>query len=451
MLFNSLTYLIFVPVVFALYWAVRTSRWQNMVLLAASCCFYGWWSLPFLGLMLATCLLNWVGVGVMCSKSGRRWRRSWLTGTLALNFGVLGIFKYFNFFASNLSVLLSSIGFKADMPTLDIILPVGISFYTFQLSAYVIDCYRSDLPPDRSLLRFMTFITFFPQLVAGPIERGSHLLPQFASKRSFDGADATEGMRLILWGLLKKMLVADNCAAQADYVFSNYESVSTPTLWLGAIYFTFQIYGDFSGYSDMAVGSAKLFGVQISRNFNRPYFALSMKEFWRCWHITLMGWFRDYVYIPLGGSRKGKFRTHANTLSVFLLSGLWHGSNWTFVCWGLYHALIYRLRLRWLTLAAVVLGWVIFRAPDISSAAGYLSGMFSVSMLSAPSCSRMPIVVIALLMLAEWRMKDSPHPFQWRASGWQGSQLVRMAVYLTVFVATIVLGGEKTQFIYFQF
>lgn len=461
MLFNTTTYLIFLPIVFACYWTMRSQRSQNWVLLLASMVFYGWWSVPCLGLMVGTCLVNYLVLNhglhgfwetkKTCIFRGRSIIPFRVCFLLFINFGVLGIFKYFNFFAENLAVLLSAVGFKADMPTLHIILPVGISFYTFQLSAYVIDCYKRELRPTPSFVNFLTFICFFPQLVAGPIERGRNLLPQFAQKRTFSETEATEGMRLILWGLVKKMLIADNCAPQVDYVFSHYDTVSLPTLWLGALYFTFQIYGDFSGYSDMAVGSARLFGIHITRNFNRPYFATSLQDFWRRWHITLMGWFKDYVYIPLGGNRKGEVRRRLNNLAVFLLSGLWHGSNWTFVCWGLYHALIYYLPVRRLAFLFVVIGWVIFRSPDMQVAIDYLSGMFNPHLLALPSCSKMPLALILLLMITEWKMKDSPHPFQWKSTGWQSSQPLRFALYIILFVITVVYGGEKTQFIYFQF
>ena len=449
MLFNTLTYLIFLPLVFLMYWSMRGVRGQNWVVVVASMVFYGWWSLPCLALMVGTCVANYLFVGGMVRPAARR--KAWLVAALVLNFGILGVFKYFNFFAQNLAALLLLFGLKPDIPTLDIILPVGISFYTFQLSAYVIDCYRGTLEPTRSLLRFMAFICFFPQLVAGPIERGHKLLPQFAARRRFDEAEATDGMRLLLWGLVKKMLIADNCATQVDYIFANYQDVSTPTLWLGALYFTFQIYGDFSGYSDMAVGSAKLLGIRISANFDKPYFATSLPEFWRRWHITLMGWFRDYVYIPLGGNRRGPARQTANRFAVFLLSGLWHGSNWTFVLWGLYHALCYRLPARRLTFLVVLLGWVIFRAEDATMAAGYLSGMFCPRMLSSAACSRMPLLPIVLLVVAEWLMRSAPHPFQWRNTGWQSHQWVRLAVYLLVFSVTVLAGGATVQFIYFQF
>lgn len=448
MLFNTLTYLLFLPIVFILYWVARGVKSQNWVILLASMVFYGWWSLPCLGLMVGTCLLNYLFIHLM-QKTNRR--KVWMVLALILNFSILGIFKYFNFFADNFAALLHIWRLHADMPTLHIILPVGISFYTFQLSAYVIDCYKKDIEPTRSLLQFLAFICFFPQLVAGPIERGRNLLPQFNHQRRFDNLQATEGMRLILWGLVKKMLVADNCAEQVDYIFSHHSTLSSPTLWLGALYFTFQIYGDFSGYSDMATGSAKLFGINISQNFNKPYFATSMQDFWRRWHITLMGWFKDYVYIPLGGNRKGTIRKEFNLLSVFLLSGLWHGSNWTFVLWGAYHALIYRFPVKWFAFVFVVIGWVFFRAENVEMALGYICNMFNPNLMAATECSRLPLLFIALQICTEWLMKDASHPFQWKNQGWQSSQWIRLTCYLVVFLATLMFGGEKVQFIYFQF
>ena len=448
MLFNTLTYLLFVPIVFVLHWSMKSAKGQNWVIVLASMVFYGWWSVPFLGLMMGTCLLNYLMVHAMEHSTHRK---CWLGMSLTLNFGVLGVFKYFNFFAENLAVALSALHLNADLPTLNLVLPVGISFYTFQLSGYMIDCYRRELTPTRSLIHFLTFISFFPQLVAGPIERGRDLLPQFARQRHFSETEATEGMRLLLWGLMKKMLLADNCAAQVEYIFSHHDTVSLPTLWLGALYFTFQIYGDFSGYSDMAVGSAKLFGIRLTQNFDKPYFATSMQDFWRRWHITLMSWFKDYVYIPLGGNRRGKKRQILNNLTVFLLSGLWHGSNWTFVLWGLYHALVYRLPVGRFAFVLVVIGWVFFRAEDLPMALDFLGGMFDPSRLDVTSCSRMPLLPITLLVLTEWRMKKACHPFCWKKTGWQASQWVRLTCYFILFCATLLLGGGQTSFIYFQF
>lgn len=454
MAFNSLPFAVFFAIVCGLMaltsgkriqallpWPVSEVR--HVLLLLASYVFYGWWNWKCCFLMLGLTVVAY-GCAAAYEKDGRK---LWVTLGVVVPLVILGIFKYFNFFVDSFCALFGI----ARAGSLNILLPVGISFYTFQSLSYTIDVYRGKVRAEKSFVNVALYIAFFPQLVAGPIERGHKLLPQFAARRRFDEAEATDGMRLLLWGLVKKMLIADNCATQVDYIFANYQDVSTPTLWLGALYFTFQIYGDFSGYSDMAVGSAKLLGIRISANFDKPYFATSLPEFWRRWHITLMGWFRDYVYIPLGGNRRGPARQTANRFAVFLLSGLWHGSNWTFVLWGLYHALCYRLPARRLTFLVVLLGWVIFRAEDATMAAGYLSGMFCPRMLSSVACSRMPLLPIALLVVAEWLMRSAPHPFQWRNTGWQSHQWVRLAVYLLVFSVTVLAGGATVQFIYFQF
>ena len=437
MQFNSLTYLIFLPFAFGLYWLTRSSKGQNVVLVAASMVFYGWCSTEFLMLMMATCVITYA-----LSLYDEKWAR---TTAIILVFSVLGVFKYYDFFAENLQAALNGLGLAADLPTLRLVLPVGISFYTFQLAAYILDRRRD------SFLDFITFITFFPQLVAGPIERAKDMVPQFTKRRVFDFALARDGMRLILWGLMKKMLIADNCATQVDYIFSNYATVSTPTLWLGALYFTFQIYGDFSGYSDIAIGSARLFGIKLSTNFRTPYFSKDIREFWGRWHITLMTWLRDYVYIPLGGNRRGRVRQNLNRLVVFSLSGLWHGANWTFIVWGVYHALWFLIPHRGLTFVIVALGWVIFRSPDLGTATDYFSGMFDFTNFGSLACSLMPVLLITLLVATEFFMRGKEHPFQWKDSGVMRLQTVRMTVYLILFVGTLWLCGADTQFIYFQF
>lgn len=450
MLFNTLTYLLFVPIVFVLYWMARNVRQQNLVLVVASMVFYGWWSPWFLLLMMATCMMNYALLVVMRKSSCRKLCLLFL---LVVNFGILGLFKYFNFFAENLFLLLSAAGWHVDRFVLQLVLPVGISFYTFQLSSYAIDIYRNPSLRMAGPLQYIAFITFFPQLVAGPIERGDDMLPQLSRKRLFDYGQAREGMRLFLWGLMKKMLLADNCAGVVDYVFSHQNSASLLDLWLGALFFSFQIYGDFSGYSDMAVGSARLFGIRLHKNFDKPYFSRTMREFWHRWHITLMSWFKDYVYIPLGGNRRGALRKRLNVSAVFVLSGLWHGSNWTFLFWGVYHALFYVVPVRWLTFPIVMIGWVFFRSPDMSSAFQYIEGMFSPALWSggATSCSRLPLVYVLLCVVIERMMRSREHPFAFSGQGLWKSQWVRMPIYLLCFLVTLLLGGEQVQFIYFQF
>lgn len=444
MSFVSIAYLLFLPIVFVLYW--WRPRWQNATLLAASLFFYGYWDVRFLLLMVLTALINYA---VCLLPDGRRAR--WTA--VGINMGILALFKYYDFFASELS-----------WPMLHLVLPVGISFYTFQLTAYVIDVQRRHIEAERDPLRFLTFVCFFPQLVAGPIERAADLLPQIRSRRTFDYALAVSGMRLILWGLMKKMLLADNCATVADNVFAASAgcTATTADLWLGALCFTAQIYGDFSGYSDIAVGSARLFGIRLTRNFNLPYLSTTLPEFWRRWHVTLMSWLRDYIYIPLGGSRRGRMRGLANTLLVFLASGVWHGAAWTFMVWGVWHAVCFipfrlagapvrrasRLVSSAVTLLVVIVGWVIFRADSLGAAAHYIAGMMTpADAMLTTTVSRLPLVWITLFAGAEALGGNCPVD----AIGRLRSPLLRLAAYYLLFMLTLALGGLKENFIYFQF
>lgn len=470
MLFNSLAYLIFLPIVFLAYWA-SPPRWRNSLIVMASFVFYGWWSPLFLGLMVATCMVNYLIALRMGDKNttslSARVRRRYCATAIVFNFLILGVFKYFNFFTENFSEACAAIGWQVHFPVLHILLPVGISFYTFQVTGYIIDVQRGSLPPERSAIRFLAFISFFPQLVAGPIERATQLLPQFAETKRFNRALAVDGMRQILWGLLKKMLIADNCATVTNYIFAHSDTVSSSDLWMGIFCFAFQIYGDFSGYSDMAVGSAKLFGIRLMRNFNLPYFSRSIPEFWRRWHISLMTWFRDYLYIPLGGNRRGPLRKQLNTAIVFLVSGLWHGANWTFIAWGAYHALLFlpyslfprlngsggKVKQFLSTLSTfflVLSGWVLFRAESLPQAVAYWAGMFSPSRFGPTSCSRLPLLFVALLLLAEGFSRGE-HPLSLRGSGLMRFRAARFALYYLLFFLALFAGGKPESFIYFQF
>ena len=347
MLFNSVAFLIFCPLVFLIYWLTRGVRAQNSVLLAGSLVFYGWWDIRFLSLITMVFSVSYFAA-ILIEKARARGRkgRPWLALCLLVTLGTLGLFKYYNFFAGNAQFVLSCLALKADLPTLHLILPVGISFYTFQALGYCIDVYRGDTHAERDALDYFTFIAFFPQLVAGPIERASHLLPQIKKARTFSYASSVQGLRLMLWGFFKKCVVADSCATVVDTVFAASSGYSWLELLAAAFLFTVQIYADFSGYCDIAVGTARLFGVELVMNFRLPYFSANIKEFWRRWHVSLMTWFRDYVYIPLGGSRGGYYKTVRNVFCVFLLSGLWHGAMWTFVLWGAWHAV-------WMTCHAI--------------------------------------------------------------------------------------------------
>ena len=340
MLFNSFEFIVFLPIVFLLYWFVfRGRRWQNLLVVVASYIFYGWWDVRFLLLIALTSLFSfWSGLLIEHYEGRRRWQQVVSAANIVLNLGILGVFKYYNFFVENLDALFGALGWHLDWVTMQIILPVGISFYTFQALSYSIDVYQKKLPATQDALEFFAYISFFPQLVAGPIERATNLLPQFQQQRHFDYAKAVDGCRQMLWGFAKKLLIADNCAMVVNEYWDQYAELPGLSLFLLGVLFTFQIYCDFSGYSDIAIGSSRLFGFNLMRNFNFPYFSRSIPEFWRRWHISLTTWFRDYIYFPLGGSRCDKWKIIRNVYIVWGISGLWHGANWTFVCWGLFHA-----------------------------------------------------------------------------------------------------------------
>lgn len=343
MLFNSVEFLLFLPVVFLLYWYVfRPLRWQNLFVVMASYVFYGWWDWRFLILIAFTTLCSYISGILLERAEGKRIRQKWISAAnIIINLSILGVFKYYDFFGENFSALLRLFGMEADWVTLNIILPVGISFYTFQALSYTIDVYQHRIKPTHDITAFFAFISFFPQLVAGPIERATNLLPQMLKERTFNYAQAVDGCRQILWGFFKKMVIADNCALAVGQIWDSYTEQSGFMLLMGGFFFTFQIYGDFSGYSDIAIGTARLFGINLMRNFNYPYFSRDIAEFWRRWHISLTTWFRDYIYIPLGGSRCSRWKVMRNTLIIFLVSGFWHGANWTFIVWGAYHALLF--------------------------------------------------------------------------------------------------------------
>lgn len=476
MLFNSIEFLFYLPIVFLLYWLVfKNLRSQNAFIVVASYIFYGWWEWKFLVLIFITTLFSYLsGIGI---KKFTAYRKLVLWGNVLLNLGILCLFKYFNFFTENLQVLFNSFGIHLDWVTLNLILPVGISFYTFQALSYSIDVYRDKIEPTKDIIAFFAFISFFPQLVAGPIERATNLLPQFLKSRSFDYPTAVDGCRQILWGLFKKMVVADNCAIGVNEIFSDYNSLGGGNLWIGAVLFTFQIYGDFSGYSDIAIGTAKLFGIKLMRNFNFPYFSRDIAEFWRKWHISLTTWFRDYIYIPLGGSRCKKSKVVRNTFIIFLTSGFWHGANWTFIVWGAYHALLFipliitgnnrkftntvatskifpsfseSIMMAW-TFLLVLVGWIIFRADNITDAWEYITRMFTHWYFTQPITGFKALIWISVLMAIEWLQRERQHAFDFSGLRLMSNKAVRWSIYAVTFVICIVFSGEQTNFIYFQF
>lgn len=478
MLFNSLAFALFLPVVFLLYWFVfKGLRAQNAFVVTASYFFYGWWSWRFMILIAVTTLCSYASGLAIDRASSRHARKAWLWGNVLLNLGILCLFKYFNFFVANLQALLSPLGFHLDSITLNLILPVGISFYTFQALSYSIDVYRGKIKATRDAVAFFAFISFFPQLVAGPIERATNLLPQFLTPRSFRYDAAVDGCRQILWGLFKKMVVADNCATYVNMAFASPDDFGSINLWIGAICFTFQIYGDFSGYSDIAIGVARLFGFSLMRNFKTPYFSRDIAEFWRRWHISLTTWFRDYIYIPLGGSRCSRPKVLRNTMVIFLVSGLWHGAEWTFIAWGGYHALLFapliltgknrkytdepgsrfgiptmrESTMMAVTFLLVVIGWVLFRADNISHAWHYLRGMFAGCSVAGELPGKALFGYILLMLGIEWVERRRSHPFDIAGHGLLRFAPVRWGLYLLIAVITLSCAGVQGDFIYFQF
>ena len=482
MLFNSIDFAIFLPIVFILYWFVTNNnlKLQNFLIVSASYVFYGWWNWRFLSLILFSTLVDFsIGLGLSKQKNQNK-RKILLWISLIVNLGLLGFFKYYNFFLENLTTAFMFFGKPINIQGLNIILPVGISFYTFQTLSYSIDIYNRKIEPTKDFIAFSAFVSFFPQLVAGPIERASHLLPQFYTKRKFDYTKAVDGMRQILWGLFKKIVIADNCAEYVNLIFNNSSNYSGSTLILGALFFTFQIYGDFSGYSDIAIGTARLFGFDLMQNFAFPYFSRDIAEFWRRWHISLSTWFRDYLYIPLGGSRGGTGMKIRNTFVIFIVSGFWHGANWTFIVWGALNA-IYFLPLlltknnrknldtvakgknfptlkefffMLITFCLTVLTWIFFRAENIGLAISYISKIFSPSLISIPAFEGKAgaftaIILIILFIVIEWNGREQQYAIAGFGLKWK--RLFRWTFYSIIISAIYIFSVEGQQFIYFQF
>jgi alginate O-acetyltransferase complex protein AlgI len=478
MLFNSLEFAFFLPIVFILYWFItnHSLKLQNSLLLASSYLFYGWWDYRFLFLLMFSTFLDYfTGLQMEQSKNEKK-KKLWFWLSITVNLGFLAFFKYYNFFIESFIDLLSSFGIKPQIWTLQIILPVGISFYTFHGMSYVIDIYKGRIKATRNIIDYGVFVSFFPLLVAGPIERATHLLPQIQQKRKFDYALAVDGLRQILWGLFKKMVIADNCAVYANEVFNNYQNQSGSTLLLGSIFFSIQIYGDFSGYSDIALGVAKLFGMELLRNFAFPYFSRDIAEFWRKWHMSLSSWFRDYVYIPLGGSKGTAIVRLRNTFIIFLLSGFWHGANWTFIAWGFINALYFIPLLLWdrnrmhtnivsegktypsfkefiqivSTFGLITLAWIFFRSSSVTAAFKYIKGIFNKTLFSIPSIHPLPLlIIIFLFILVEWFQRDKQHALQIEKTSIP--RVIKWSYYYVIIIVIILYGGQQQEFIYFQF
>ena len=480
MLFNSIDFAVFLPIVFGIYWTLNNkTNYQNLFLLISSYIFYGWWDWRFLILIFASSIVDFkLGEKISISKK-KNHKKMYLLSSLFFNLGLLGFFKYYNFFIENFKDAFLFFGHSLNSSTLNIILPVGISFYTFQTLSYTIDIYNKKISPSYNFISFAAFVSFFPQLVAGPIERASNLLPQFFNKRIFSYDFAVDGMRQILWGFFKKMVIADNCAIYANQIFGNYENLNSSTLVLGALFFTFQIYGDFSGYSDIAIGTSKLFGFNLKQNFAFPYFSRDIAEFWRRWHISLSTWFRDYLYIPIGGSRGNIINKTRNIFIIFIVSGFWHGANWTFILWGIVNALYFlpimlsgknrdnlnsistekffpslRETLQILkTFTLSIFAWIIFRSETINDAIGYIFKIFTEDVLSFPEFYSMndalnTIYLIIIMLIFEWFGRQDKHTLE---SLKNQNTTFRYTTYIFILILIAEFSGKQQEFIYFQF
>ena len=487
MLFNSFEFAAFLPIAFLIHWFAcgKSARAQNACLLALSAFFYAWWDWRFLFLLAFAGLCTWAS-GLALARSRERERsdppprlspKFFCGANVVVLIAVLGVFKYYDFFAREFAA--AFLGGNASGLLLSVVLPVGISFYTFSALSYTIDLYRGKVAVARSPIDVLAYLSFFPQLFAGPIGRASELFPQYARRRVFDYAQGTDGLRQMLWGFFKKMVVADNCAKAVDLVWADYAGFNGSTLALVAVLYSIQIYCDFSGYSDMAIGCAKLFGIRLSPNFLFPYFSRDVAEFWRRWHISLNAWFRDYLYIPLGGSREGRAKTIRNTLIIFTVCGFWHGANWTFIAWGLFHGLLFVPRLlagtrkkpepvvaensflpslreciqMLTTFVLVTVGWVFFRAPTIHDAFAFFERMLcSGTLLTKPlveiSSGRFPLVFVPVLFLVEWFARRREHALE-RVP--VRNVVLRWAAYFVLGCVILQYDGGAEQFIYFQF
>ena len=482
MIFNSLNFAIFLPIVFILYWflTAKNLKFQNILLLVSSYFFYACWDWRFLFLLIFSTLLDYYTGIKMSDAKSQTTKKFWFWLSISINLGFLGVFKYYNFFAESFAAAIANFGMQVNPWTLKVILPVGISFYTFHGLSYVIDIYKDRIKAEKNFIDYSVFVSFFPLLVAGPIERATHLLPQIQKKRTFDYVKAVDGLRQILWGLFKKVVIADNCAEFANMIFDNHTSYSGSTLLLGAIFFTFQIYGDFSGYSDIALGTARLFGIDLLRNFAFPYFSRDIAEFWRRWHISLSSWFRDYLYIPLGGSKGGMWMKIRNTFIIFLVSGFWHGANWTFIIWGLLNALYIMPSIIFntnrnnmdivargkylpslkdffqiaMTFGLTVFAWIFFRAESVSHAFEMITNIFSKTTIAIPEFRGMYKALVTLMLtvifiILEWIGRENDFAIQKFGFGWNSK--IRWGFYFLLVSSIFYFAGKEQVFIYFNF
>ena len=478
MLFNSLHFAFFLPIVFFLYWFItkKNTRIQNVLLLVVSYYFYACWDWRFLFLLLFSTFLDFSTGIKVANSTNKTQRKFWFWLSVTVNLGFLAVFKYYDFFAESFALALAKVNVHVDPWTLGFILPVGISFYTFHGLSYVIDIYKNRIEAERNFVDYGVFVSFFPLLVAGPIERATHLLPQIKRNRVFDYSKAVDGLRQILWGLFKKIVIADSCAEIANQIFNHSTEYNGATIALGAVMFSIQIYGDFSGYSDIALGTARLFGIELLKNFSFPYFSRDIAEFWRRWHISLSSWFRDYLYIPLGGSKVGTWKKIRNTFIIFVVSGFWHGANWTFIVWGFLNALFIlpsiiastnrsnmeivakdslmptakELFSMLLTFLLATFAWIFFRSESVSHAFQIISVIFSQSLLNTPQIlPKVTLLLVVFFFLIEWFGRKGNFALEYlfisKPSWW------RWSFYTMIIVLVFFSTGKEQAFIYFQF
>jgi alginate O-acetyltransferase complex protein AlgI len=479
MLFNSINFALFFPIVFTLYWICNKNlKLQNILLLVASYYFYSCWDYRFLFLLIFSTLLDYFTGIKMSEAENQKGKKFWFWLSICINLGFLGVFKYYNFFAESFVDMFGRAGITMHASTINVILPVGISFYTFHGLSYVIDIYKGRIKPERNFIDYSLFVSFFPLLVAGPIERATHLLPQIKKKRTFNYLQAVDGLRQILWGLFKKVVIADNCAEYANLVFNHSQNYSGSSLLLGALMFTFQIYCDFSGYSDIALGTARLLGIDLLRNFAFPYFSRDIAEFWRRWHISLSSWFKDYLYIPLGGSKGGLWMRVRNTFIIFIVSGFWHGANWTFLIWGALNALFIMPSIIFstnrtnmdivakgrifpslrdlisiiVTFALTVFAWIFFRAATVGEAFHIVGNIFNRSLFKEPQDAPKPamLLIIVVFVIMEWIGREGKYAIEKIGISWP--PVLRWSFYsLIIFFIGMFMQTSGTDFIYFQF
>ena len=483
MLFNSISFLIFLPIVYGLYWWIQswenfkhTISVQNILLLIASYFFYAYWNIWFLGLLIFSTSLDYFSGLKIESSATNQHKKIWFWLSICINLGLLGLFKYFNFISINLSELLGNFGWTYQPMLLLIALPIGISFYTFHGLSYVIDIYHDKIKAEKNILNYSLFVCFFPLLVAGPIERAQHLIPQLVQRKVFNRAKTINGLQQMLWGFFKKIVIADNCAVFVNQIFSDYENLNSSSLFIGAIFFSFQIYGDFSGYTDIALGAARLFGIELFNNFSYPYFSKSINEFWKRWHISLTSWFRDYIYIPMGGNRVNPIRKIINTIFVFLISGFWHGANWTYISWGFLNSIfilpktlsqktqsidsnkiankvIGAIKMLFTFLTVSIL-WVFFRSKTVYDASKYLQNLvFKWNSILPDFNGRKNALVLSFIifvfMIFEWIGKSHNCPLVFTNSF--KNKWLKWGFYYAIIFSILYFYRGNDQFIYFQF